>query len=161
MAKELAAPDAPVLAPAPLGDWWDDTQWAVLLSLLDATLTPIAAADDPRIGAAKKTGQGGNRYADGLDFNRTSFKRVPRADVEAAVAKARAAMKNPPDAAAVADMLATRLSDSPLLIMSLKRLLSGLSTKSKKDLGGFLKLLSYVTRSQWYRCYDQCKLTLP
>ncbi|EPE03522.1 long chain fatty acid oxidase [Ophiostoma piceae UAMH 11346] len=145
MGKAQTAPDTPALAPAPLGDWWDDTQWAVLLSLLDATLAPIAAADDSRIDAEKKKDQGHNSYADGLDFDRTSFKKMPRVDFEAAVAKARAAMKGPPDAAAVADMLAARLSDNPLHVMSIKRLLSGLSTKSKKDLGGFLKLLSRRT----------------
>lgn len=139
--KTPTYPSVPALAPAPAGEWWDDTQWAVLLSLLDATLAPVAAAGDPRIDAETKSVS----HDDGFDFNRTSFKRVPKTEFDAAVAKARASMKGAPDEAAVVDMLAARPSDNPQLIAGVKRLLSAVSTKTKNDLGGFLKLLTRRT----------------
>lgn len=139
--KTRTAPDTPSLAPPPTGDWWDETQWAVLLSLLDAVLAPVVATGDARV---KQQEENKAAPADSLQFNRVSFKRLPKTEFDSAVAGARAAVTNPPDAALVADYLADRASDNPKFLMGVRRTLSGVSPKDRGDLGGLLTTLSYV-----------------
>ncbi|EFX04185.1 long-chain fatty alcohol dehydrogenase [Grosmannia clavigera kw1407] len=114
------------LAPAPSGDWWDESQWAVLLALLDAVLSPIVAAD-----TASSTG-----------LNRRNAKCLSRADFDATVAHVRAAVIDPPDAALVASYLADRPSDHPVFVQGIKRTLAGQSPASRKQLGDVLALLT-------------------
>ncbi|CAK7204372.1 hypothetical protein SEUCBS139899_007128 [Sporothrix eucalyptigena] len=137
--KTRTAPDTPLLAPAPLGDWWDDTQWAVFMSLLDAVLAPVVATGDVRIEQQKNANAA---HADNLPFNRSTFKRVPKTELDIAVAKTRDAFITPPDTSAIVDCLADRASDNPKFLMGVRRTLNGVSLKDKSDLGGLLTLLS-------------------
>ncbi|CAK7216507.1 hypothetical protein SBRCBS47491_002854 [Sporothrix bragantina] len=132
-------PNTPKLAPAPLGDWWDDTQWAVALSLLDAVLAPVVATGDARI-EQQKTSKAAP--ADKLQFNRSSFKRLPKAEFDAAVARTQEAFITPPETSVIVECLADRASDNPNFLMGVRRTLNGVSLKDKNDLGGLLTLLA-------------------
>lgn len=118
-------PRPPSLAPAPTGDWWDAKQWTVLLSLVDAVLSPVVAADSP---------------AGSSDRHRVRC--LPRADFDATVARVRAAVVDPPDAALVAAYLADRPSDNPVFVEGVKRSLARQTPASRKLLGNVLTLLS-------------------
>lgn len=142
-AKTRTAPDTPDLAPPPTGDWWDETQWSVLLSLLDAVLAPVVANGDARVEQQKANKAAA---ADTLRFNRATFKQLPKAELNDAIARARNAFTNPPAANEVSDYLADRASDNPKFLMGVRRTLSGVSVKDRGDLGGLLTMLSYVSQ---------------
>ncbi|ERS99077.1 long chain fatty alcohol oxidase [Sporothrix schenckii 1099-18] len=138
-ANAQTAPNTPILAPPPTGDWWDETQWSVLVSLLDAVLAPVVAKGDARIEQ-----QRANKAAptDGLQFNRTTFKQLPKAELDKSIAGARAGVLSPPEAADVTDYLADRASDNPKFLMGVRRTVSGVSPGTRKELGQLLTLLS-------------------
>ncbi|CAK7265356.1 hypothetical protein SEPCBS119000_001470 [Sporothrix epigloea] len=134
-----SAPITPKLAPSPLGDWWNETQWAVFLSLLDAVVAPVVAKGDARMEQQKKSGAA---PIDGLRFNRTSYKRLPKDDFDALVDRTRHAFSLPPNRLAIVDCFANRASDDDEFLTAVGRTLGGASPGSKADLGQFLTLLS-------------------
>ncbi len=140
MASTQTAPNVPQLAPAPCGEWWNDTQWAVLLSLLDAVLAPIAASGDARSSEPKAA----KAPADGLEFERASVQQLPKSELDTAVARARNAMAKPPAEDLVAEYLVARASDDPQFLIVTRRTLLGVAPRTRKDLGGLLSILSYV-----------------
>lgn len=136
-----SVPETPKLALLPLGSWWDHTQWAVFLSLLDAVVAPVVATSDARI---ERPVTSSAAETDELHFDRTSFKKVPQDELDAAISRTRRVFTTPPGTSAIIKCLADRASDNPQFLAGVNRTLNGASMKSKTDLGRLLTMLALV-----------------
>ncbi|CAK7566967.1 MAG: hypothetical protein SEPTF4163_004924 [Sporothrix epigloea] len=134
-----SVPETPKLALLPLGSWWDHTQWAVFLSLLDAVVAPVVATSDARI---ERPVTSSAAETDELHFDRTSFKKVPQDELDAAISRTRRVFTTPPGTSAIIKCLADRASDNPQFLAGVNRTLNGASMKSKTDLGRLLTMLA-------------------
>lgn len=119
---DLKAPCPPPLAAAPSGDFWNETQWKVLLSLLDAVVPSIVSESDVT--------------------NKFDQRKLSQSQYAAAAAKAQASVQMKPSDELLKAYLQERMLDKPAFVDNLKRTLDSLPPKTKNDLGGVLSLLS-------------------
>lgn len=124
MASSVAGPTPPGLPPLPPGhgDYFTETQWTVLMSLLDAAIPSITAAsnkndDKTQIGLAD------------AEFNEI-------------VSKAQASVVKKPAVEDITAYLAERASDDPAFCVAVRRTLSTVSAAARTQLGAILFALS-------------------
>lgn len=119
---DLKAPTPPPLAAAPTIDFWNETQWKVLLSLLDATVPSIVNESEVT--------------------NKFDQRKLSQSQYSSAAAKAQTSVQMKPNPKLFQAYLQERALDNPAFVDNLKRTLNNLPGKLKNDLGGVLSLLS-------------------
>ncbi|KAK3692226.1 hypothetical protein B0T22DRAFT_531748 [Podospora appendiculata] len=117
-----AAAGAPGLPPPPTGDWFDETQWAVLLALLDAVIPSITAETDVQDAKAQQA--------------------LPDAHFDELVGRAQASMVEPPSADVLKSYFEDRPSTQPWFLYAVKRTLDTVPDPVRKQLGSVLSALS-------------------
>jgi len=122
---EMAAktgPSPPALRDPPSGDWWDETQWGVFISLLEAVLAPVVAASDV---ADKRT-----------------QKKISDAEYERAYARIARTTADAPDRDLFRAFLRERPTENPAFLHCVRRTLSNVPAVERKKLGDALTTLS-------------------
>jgi hypothetical protein len=120
-ADTLSAPRWPGL-PEPPSDFFNETQWSVFLSLIDAavpSLVPESKRKDEK-----------------------SERAVPDGEYQTAVKTTRTAVAESPDEATVAAYLAELPSKNPATVHALCRSLNGITAAARNQLGGVLSTLA-------------------
>jgi hypothetical protein len=117
-------PTPPALPPAPTGDFFDTTQWAVITALLDAVIPSITAASTVTDGIAKTHS--------GVDDD----------VLEEASTLIRTKMASPPSPELLQSLLGERPSSSLAMQEAVRRTLSSVPEASRRKLGGALTALS-------------------
>ncbi|KAK0621354.1 hypothetical protein B0T17DRAFT_533772 [Bombardia bombarda] len=115
-------PSPPGMPPPPAGEFFDETQWAVLLAVLDAVVPSIMAATDVKDGMAQ---QG-----------------IPDGEFSALVERTQTCMVEPPSAQSLKAYLADRPSADPGYVTAVRRTLSTVPDGARRKLGGVLSALS-------------------
>ncbi|KAK7750997.1 hypothetical protein SLS62_007130 [Diatrype stigma] len=119
----LAAP-VPVELPALGSDaYYDDTQWQVLLSLIDAVIPSIVADSAP------------------ADADEKHHLRIPQAQYREAYESAQRLVKHPPAAAEFEQYLSARPLENTRFLQQLRRTFGNLPPYQRRQLGGILTLL--------------------
>ncbi|TKW50203.1 Long-chain-alcohol oxidase FAO2 [Colletotrichum tanaceti] len=109
----------------PTSDFWSETQWAVMMSLLEAVLPSISrpsTLSDP-----------------------TNQVRVPEADYAAALQLAQNTMKNPPSEEKFQEYLAHNPAKEPKFVESITRTAAALAPAAQRQLGGVMSSLATRT----------------
>ncbi|KAK5664161.1 hypothetical protein OQA88_376 [Cercophora sp. LCS_1] len=117
-------PSFPPLPPPPKGDYFDETQWAVLVSLLDAiipSITPASSVTDDQI----KT----HRIVDDDELAKLA-------------AQVQATVVSPPSADVLKAYLEDRFSANPVLMDDLRRTFENIPESGRNKLGGALSALA-------------------
>lgn len=123
----MEAPSPPQMPSPPAGgggssDFFNPTQWTVLLALLDTVIpavVPTSAVRDPRA-------------QEGVDD----------AEFRALTRRARASMASPPDDAALQAYLAEAPSAQPAFVHGVRRTLAGVTDGARRQLGAVLLALA-------------------
>ncbi|OIW33590.1 GMC oxidoreductase [Coniochaeta ligniaria NRRL 30616] len=121
-ADNTATPRWPGLPEPPSGDFFNETQWAVLMSLIDAVLPPT-------LPESKVTDQ-------------ITQKAIPDADYQTAITTTRTVLAQAPDEATLAAYLSTTPSQNPATLHAIRRSLGGVSASARTQLGGVLSALA-------------------
>ncbi|CCF45054.1 hypothetical protein CH063_14261 [Colletotrichum higginsianum] len=106
----------------PTSDFWSETQWAVMMSLLEAVLPSISrpsTLSDP-----------------------TNQVRVPEADYAAALQLAQNTMKKPPSEEKFQEYLAHNPAKEPKFVESITRTVAALAPAAQRQLGGVMSSLA-------------------
>ena len=134
--REMVSAHPPAAAPVPLelpalgpGAYFDETQWQVLLSLVDAVVPSIVAADADAAGAGEK-----------------HELRIPEPLYRASYAGAEQLMQHPPPPDAFRAYLAARALENRGFVEQIRRSVANLPAPARNQLGGVLKLLAYVCK---------------
>ena len=132
---DSATPPSPLTAPVPvelpaLGteSYFDEMQWQVLLSLVDAVVPSITTTSS---------------VADQDDKHEL---RVPDSRYRAAYAGAEQLMQHPPAPDAFRTYLAARALENRDFVRQIRRAVANLPADARAQLGGALKLLAYVSK---------------
>ncbi|KAH8909806.1 GMC oxidoreductase [Coniochaeta sp. PMI_546] len=120
--ENITAPRWPGLPEPPSGDWFNETQWAVLMSLIDAVLP----ATVPESKATDKTMQ----------------KAIPDTEYQDVVTTTRTTLAQAPDEATLTAYLSELPSQNPATLHAIRRSLSGVPASVRNQLGGVLTALS-------------------
>lgn len=123
----MAAHHLPAPIPTPLPEpqpetYFSETQWQVLLALIDATVPSIVAEAE----VTDRKGQlwiSQSRYAEAYEQTKRS-------------------MKYPPNYEKFQQYLGSRLIDSPRFIGLLRRFVQGIPNSSRKQLGAVLNVIA-------------------
>jgi len=118
----LSHPNAPDLPEAPAGTWWDETQWRVFMSLLDAVTSPVVSESEVT--------------------DKKNQKKISAAEFDQAYGDARSSSTEPPSRAIFAAYLAERASDNPAFAQCVRRVVEEVPPSMQKQLGGVLSALS-------------------
>jgi len=118
----MASPPVLALPAAFSGDWWDETQWAVFMALVDAVVLPVVAE---------------SQAAD-----EKSHQKISDVEFERAYQEAQASMTEPPSREVFARYLAERASDNPAFVDAVRRSVADIPPSARKMLGGVLWALS-------------------
>lgn len=104
--------------------YWDESQWAVMLAIMEAAMPAFA----PQSTIEDEHNQIRISDAEFEDI----FKRLERTVVD------------PPSKESLREYLAKRCMDDPIYVEDCKRTLGSLKPAQHEQLGGVLKLLTYV-----------------
>jgi hypothetical protein len=118
----LAKPNSPALPPPPSGDFFNETQWTVLLAFLDAVvprITAVSQVKDPSLAVG-----------------------VPDTQYHDMVARARKSMAEAPPEDIVETYLGELPSENPAFVYAVRRAVYGISTSDKMQLGAVLLAMS-------------------
>ncbi|KAI0380911.1 long-chain fatty alcohol dehydrogenase [Hypomontagnella monticulosa] len=121
------ADQSPAPIPTPLPEpkpetYFSETQWKVLLALIDATVPSIVA--EP------------------VATDRKGQLWVTQSQYEEAYEQIKKSMKYPPDHVKFQQYLGSRLADNPRFLSLLRRFMQGIPNSSKTQLGGILNLIA-------------------
>lgn len=117
-----SAPNWPSLPDPPSGDFWSDTQWQVLLALLDATIPSIAPE---------------SKLKD--EQNEVAISDATYAEI---LKETQSSTAEPPNEMLFQAYMEDRPSANPAFVISLRRAVVGLPEKPRGDLGKVLGFLS-------------------
>lgn len=115
-------PTSPGMPAPPTGDFFDETQWTVLYSLLDTILPSITAA--PKVTDDKA------QYG------------MPEADIKHLISNTQKNLAEPPSDNLLEAYLADRPSSDPNFTYGVRRILSSAPSSALKQLGAVLTALS-------------------
>ena len=122
-AKHTSAAPRPVgFPPMPAGDFWNETQWAVLFALMDAAVPSMATAADISDAAGQL--------------------RISDEEFAEAFEQASRAMTSPPSAKDFKAYIGLRPTKDPLFIENFRRFAATIPPASQKKLGGLTSLLT-------------------
>jgi hypothetical protein len=116
------SPRWPGLPEPPLGDFFNETQWTVLMALVDGavpSMVPESKVTDTKL-----------------------HKGIPDAEFQNALAITQKTLADAPDADVLAKYLASRPSENPATIYCLRRSLTGIPSAARIALGQALSLLA-------------------
>ncbi|KAA8629797.1 hypothetical protein SMACR_01933 [Sordaria macrospora] len=124
MASSVSGPTPPGLPPLPPGhgDYYTETQWTVLMSLLDATIPSITAVSNKKDDKTQ------------LGLADAEFKEI--------VTNAQASVVKKPAVEDITAYLAERASDDPAFCCAMRRTLSTVPASARNQLGAVLYALS-------------------
>ncbi|KAK1991967.1 GMC oxidoreductase [Colletotrichum falcatum] len=126
VSKTIPGTQTQIQLPAlPATDFWSETQWAVLMSLVEAVLPSISLP--------------------ATLSDATSQVRVSEADYAAALQLVRDTMKNPPSEEKFLEYLAHNPAREPRFVENLKRTLASLPSGAQRQLGGAMGTLATRT----------------
>jgi hypothetical protein len=118
----LTSPRWPGLPDPPAGDWFSETQWTVLLSIIDAVIPPLV----PSSAVTHPLAQHG----------------IPDAAWSRALSTTQSTLASSPDRAVLESYLAEQPSANPLTLPALKRSLAYAPTAARSGLGTVLSALA-------------------
>lgn len=122
MTSKLTSPKWPGLPSPPLGDFFNETQWTVLLSLLDAIVPSLVPA---------------SKLVDPL-----TQKAIPDEEFTAVLATTRKTIAESPDEETLEKYLAELPSKNEQTVFTLRRALDGVPDSARRQLGGVLSALA-------------------
>ncbi|KAK0646626.1 long-chain fatty alcohol dehydrogenase [Cercophora newfieldiana] len=117
-------PTPPPLPPAPTGDFFDATQWAVITAILDAVIPSITAASTA------------------TDATAHTHRGIDDELLESATARVRSTMVCPPSPDLLKSLLEERPSANPAMVSALRHTLNAIPESSRRTLGSALTALS-------------------
>ncbi|SPO02745.1 related to long chain fatty alcohol oxidase [Cephalotrichum gorgonifer] len=117
------APSPPALSSLPSTDFWDETQWAVLLAIMEAAVPAIASESTIK--------------------DKHNQIRIPDAEFENIFKRVENTVADPPSKETLRDFLEERCTTDLVYIDTCKRTLCSFPPEAKRRLGGILKLLTY------------------
>jgi hypothetical protein len=120
--KATAAPRYPALRAIPPGDYWNPTQWEVMLSLLDAAIVPTVAEPDLK--------------------DKEAQKKIPSAEFDEIYAQLKDTTIDPPDKELFKAFLAEPLAHRPEFVNTVRIICSNFPPGAKKQFGSALSTLS-------------------
>jgi hypothetical protein len=121
-ADNITAPRWPGLPEPPSGDFFNETQWAVLMSLIDAVLPSL-------VPESKLTDQ-------------STQKAIPDKDYQKAIKTIQTTVAEAPDEGTISAYLSEIPSENTAFLHALRRCLSGIPASGRNQLGGVLSALS-------------------
>ena len=129
-APPLTAP-VPVELPAPKSaEYLNETQWQILLSLIDGAMPSIAVEEE-------QAGTGSDQDHQ-LRISETRYKEL--------YASTERLMQHPPSPDAFREYIAARALDNKAFVDQIRRTVGNLPAHARSQLGGILSMLAYVSK---------------